>query len=120
MAGHARHLKLGRPSFLWDDNRLTIDGSTDLSLADNRRVITGIGTSSPLQQMEIARGVLPPTLAADELMIYLCVHGASSAWFRLKWIANLGALPAGRQPDDIARLAEKRPGPGQVARSRRR
>ena len=33
-----------------------------------------------------------PTLAPDELFAYLCVHGASSAWFRLKWIADLAGL----------------------------
>src|SRR3546814_15222856 len=32
--GLAGHLKLGRLIVLWDDNRITIDGSTDLSTSE--------------------------------------------------------------------------------------
>ena len=31
----AGHLKLGNLTFLWDDNRITIDGSTDISFTEN-------------------------------------------------------------------------------------
>jgi hypothetical protein len=48
-----------------------------------------------------------PTLAGDELFAYLCVHGASSAWFRLKWIADLAALLSSCSPGEIARLYER-------------
>ncbi len=34
-AGLAGHLKLGRLNVLWDDNRITIDGSTDLSTSED-------------------------------------------------------------------------------------
>ncbi len=33
--GLAGHLKLGRMNVLWDDNRITIDGDTDLSTSEN-------------------------------------------------------------------------------------
>jgi transketolase len=33
--GLAGHLKLGRMNVLWDDNRITIDGSTDLSTSED-------------------------------------------------------------------------------------
>lgn len=32
------------------------------------------------------------TLAADDLLLYLCVHGAKHFWFRLKWLADVYAL----------------------------
>ena len=35
--GLAGHLKLGRLNVLWDDNRITIDGSTDLSTSEDVR-----------------------------------------------------------------------------------
>src|SRR3546814_6233820 len=35
--GLAGHLKLGRLIVLWDDNRITIDGSTDLSTSEDVR-----------------------------------------------------------------------------------
>ena len=44
------------------------------------------------------------TLRTDELFAYLCVHGASSAWFRLKWIADVGALLGPAPPAEIERL----------------
>lgn len=62
-------------------------------LADNRALIPALGLRSPRQAVAVA-GHRFETLAADELIAYLCVHGASSAWFRLKWIADLTALLA--------------------------
>lgn len=76
-------------------------------LADNRRLIPLIGNASPTQVVEVAPGVALPTLASDELVAYLGVHGASSAWFRLKWIADFAALLAGRDFGEIDRLAER-------------
>lgn len=61
-------------------------------LADSDRLIPGITTASPRREVEIAPGVRLPTLAAEDLFAYLCVHGASSAWFRLKWISDLAGL----------------------------
>lgn len=48
-----------------------------------------------------------PTLSRDETFAYLCVHGASSAWFRLKWIADLYALHHRDPPSELARLYDE-------------
>jgi hypothetical protein len=48
-----------------------------------------------------------PTLRTDELFAYLCVHGASSAWFRLKWITDVAALLHGRETDEIQHLYQR-------------
>jgi hypothetical protein len=63
-----------------------------------------IGPGSPTQQVEVARGRFLKTLRTDELFAYLCVHGASSAWFRLKWIADVAALLGNCPPEEIERL----------------
>ena len=76
-------------------------------LADNGRLIPAISNDSPTQVVEVAPGVELPTLAPDELVAYLSVHGASSAWFRLKWIADLAALLADSGPGEIDRLAAR-------------
>ena len=76
-------------------------------LADSPELIPGIGIGSPRQGVEVAPGIVLPTLAADELFAYLCVHGASSAWFRLKWIADLAALLSGCTVAEIERLYER-------------
>ena len=61
-------------------------------LADNPELIPAVGMASPRQTVAIAPGIALPTLASDDLFAYLCVHGASSAWFRLKWIADFAGL----------------------------
>ena len=55
---------------------------------------------------ELLRGALESLsdLATDELFAYLAVHGASSAWFRLKWISDFAALVHGRAGEEIVRL----------------
>jgi hypothetical protein len=61
-------------------------------LADNPRVIAGVDAASPSVEVDIGNGIALPTLARDELFSYLAAHGASSAWFRLKWITDFTAL----------------------------
>jgi hypothetical protein len=76
-------------------------------LADNPRLIPDIGLNSPPQLVEVVRDVRLPTLRTDELFAYLCVHGASSAWFRLKWITDVAALLHRRGADEIERLYQR-------------
>jgi hypothetical protein len=73
-------------------------------LADNRRMIPAIDVHSPGRMVEAAPGVALPTLAQEELFAYLTVHGASSAWFRLKWIADFAALACGLGAEEIEEL----------------
>ena len=61
-------------------------------LSDHRALIPSIGIDSPRQMVAVAPHITLPTLELDALFAYLCVHGASSAWFRLKWIVDLAAL----------------------------
>ncbi|HYI40645.1 MAG TPA: nucleotidyltransferase family protein [Allosphingosinicella sp.] len=82
--------------------RLTVELHSRLS--DNPMLAPGIGPDSPTQQVEVAKGRFLTTLRTEELFAYLGVHGASSAWFRLKWIADVGALLGGCSPDEIERL----------------
>ena len=63
-------------------------------LADAATLLPGISARSPAQSVRLSQGLALRTLARDELFAYLCVHGASHAWSRLKWIADLGALLA--------------------------
>lgn len=72
-------------------------------LADNRALIPGLDWRSPQQDVAV-QGHPLPTLRTDELFAYLCVHGASSAWFRLKWIADVAALLSPFEEEKIERL----------------
>lgn len=84
------------------DPRSQIDLHTRLS--DNPALIPSLDVHSPRQAVEVAPGISMPTLADEELVAYLSVHGASSAWFRLKWISDFAALLAHREPGRLEQL----------------
>lgn len=81
---------------------LQIDFHTRLT--DNPILLEGIGVHSPRQTVQVLPGIELPTLALDEMFAHLAVHGASSAWFRLKWISDFAALLAPLPPSEIERL----------------
>jgi hypothetical protein len=76
-------------------------------LADNPRLIPSITVDSPSETIDVAPGIRLPTLAREELFAYLCVHGASSAWFRLKWISDLAGLLHAQSGETIERLYQQ-------------
>ncbi|HEY6662614.1 MAG TPA: nucleotidyltransferase family protein [Sphingomicrobium sp.] len=93
-----------RKESVWSrpEERLYVELHT--RLADNPRLIPGIGIASPRREVEVAEGLSLPTLAPDELFAYLCVHGASSLWFRLKWITDFAGLLSAHPAAEIERL----------------
>jgi hypothetical protein len=99
---HAWHR--GRKESVWarDNPPAQIDLHT--RPADNPCLIPAIAVQSPSQRVEIGAGAHLPTLADDQLFAYLAVHGASSAWFRLKWIADLAGLLHRRDAGEVERL----------------
>jgi hypothetical protein len=72
-------------------------------LNDRPEVMAEVTALAPAQWVEVAAGLRLPTLSEPALLAYLAVHGASSAWFRLKWLADFAALLRGR---DVAALFE--------------
>jgi hypothetical protein len=74
------------------------------ALVDTPRLLAGVSVHSPQQAVEIAPGVTLPTLAREELFAYLCVHGATHAWSRLKWLADVAALLSHEAPGGIEQL----------------
>lgn len=44
------------------------------------------------------------TLGEEDLFTYLCVHGALISWYRLKWLADVGALLATQPEGGAERL----------------
>jgi hypothetical protein len=49
---------------------------------------------SALHAVAITSSAKVMTLPLPDLFVYLCVHGASHGWFRLKWLADIHALLA--------------------------
>ena len=85
----------------------TIPVELHARLSDNPRLLPGIGVHSPRQWVEVAPTVRLPTLADDELFAHLCVHGASSAWFRLKWVTDLAGFLHRRSAAEKERLYDR-------------
>jgi hypothetical protein len=94
-----------RKESVWRRGELYVELHT--RLADNPTLIPMIDIRSPHREVEVTSGIALPTLAADELFAYLCVHGASSAWFRLKWITDFAALIHARSPGEIEQLYQR-------------
>jgi hypothetical protein len=74
--------------------------------ADNPRLISSINVHSPRQSVKVAPAIFLKTFADRELFAYLAVHGASSAWFRLKWIADFAGFIHGRSGEELRHLYE--------------
>jgi len=91
-----------RKESVWvNETGLQIDLHT--RAADNAALIPAITVQARSQTVEVG-GVELPTLAPEELFAYLAVHGASSAWFRLKWIADFAGMLHRGPGADIERL----------------
>lgn len=76
-------------------------------LADHPDMLRGLTATSPSQQVCVANEISLPTLSGDHLFAYLCVHGASSAWFRLKWITDFAGVLNRKEELEIERLYEQ-------------
>jgi hypothetical protein len=54
-----------------------------------------------LRQVAIRPGTTVTTLGGDALLAYLCVHGASHGWARLKWLADVYTLLPHNDPGAV-------------------
>jgi len=75
---HRRHKES-----LWYNSAKDTQVDLHSRLSDNVALIPAMGLKSPRRTIEITPSVNLPTLTDEDLFAYLCVHGASSAWFRL-------------------------------------
>lgn len=81
---------------------LTVELHT--SLTDRPFELRGVDVAGSCQEVDIGGSRTLPTLGPDALFAYLPAHGASSAWFRLKWIADFAALLGRADAAEIDRL----------------
>ena len=91
-SAHAKHS-------IWVRGGICLELHT--SLVDSAAMLAGVTVASPRQEVAIAPQIALPTLAMDELFAYLVVHGATHAWSRLKWLADVAALLAGLGAESI-------------------
>jgi hypothetical protein len=77
-------------------------------LSRNRHILPGLDAAAPTQAVDLGAGRVVRTLQRDDLFAYLCVHGASHGWFRLKWLADLAAFVADQDIEQLYRAAQAR------------
>jgi hypothetical protein len=87
---------------VWGNSGIQIDLHT--RTADSPRLIPDIGVWSPRQSVRINGKLELPTFADPELFAYLAVHGASSAWFRLKWTSEFAGFLHGKTVPELDEL----------------
>jgi hypothetical protein len=69
-------------------------------LIDNPVLLAGFGQMSSAQEVDVLGGRVR-TLADAQTFSYLCIHGATHGWFRLKWLADLNAWLAQKPQADL-------------------
>jgi len=98
-----RHMK----ESVWRHPAKGVHVELHTALVNSPLLLAGLDPFRATGPVELRPGAALTTLGRDELFAYLCVHGASSAWFRLKWLADLAALIAGNSRDELQRLYEE-------------
>lgn len=93
------HRQRKESAWVQPERRIQVDLHT--RLADQPLLIPAIGARSSPRLVEVSKGIALPTLRPDSLFAYLAVHGASSLWFRLKWITDFAALAHRSTPGEI-------------------
>lgn len=73
-------------------------------LTENHRLLPLGPLLAGADKRESLGGVPIRGFHPDDEFAYLCVHGARSGWFRLKWLADLHALLAGRPEEERLRV----------------
>lgn len=86
-------------------------------LVDNPLWLPSVDVHAAKQSVRVVGDIVLPTLANEPLFAYLSVHGASSSWFRLKWISDFAAFLSTQSPGSVARCyeASKKVGAGRAA-----
>lgn len=73
-------------------------------LTDMPSLLPDALASDERQSVAIGGGMTLTTLDRDHLFAFLCVHGASHGWSRLKWLADIYALLPQDEPEERLRL----------------
>ena len=88
--------------YVHDDKRLELELHS--RPFDNPRLMSELLVNGSVRIVSVAKGVCLPTFGDEDLFAYLCAHGADHSWFRLKWLADVGALLAQQPEGGVERL----------------
>jgi hypothetical protein len=66
-------------------------------------MLEDVGVGGPVRMATVFGDREVPTFPEDVNLAYLCVHGTSHGWSRLKWLADFAALASSMGPDALER-----------------
>ena len=89
---------------LWTHSQSGLVVELHTALVDNPRLLPSVTARPELQLVRLGSGMEVATLERDQLFAYLCVHGATHAWARLKWLADVAAFLRSEGPVETERL----------------
>jgi len=69
----------------------------------NRHLMPEVSPPGHWVTVEIQPGMGLRTLAPADQLLYLCLHGAVTGWFRVKWLADISTMLA-RDPESLRPL----------------
>jgi hypothetical protein len=84
----------------WHHEARGIELELHWRLTEHWWLLPGLPDLPALQRIELNATDAVETLSAPDLFAYLCVHGATHAWCRLKWLADVNALIA-EAPEEL-------------------
>jgi hypothetical protein len=88
--------------YVHQENQLKVE--LHFRLFDNPRLMAEVPITGSLRIVPLSKEVGLCTFGEDDLFAYLCAHGAFHCWFRLKWLADIGALLAVQPEGRVERL----------------
>ena len=87
--------------FIYTHGQSGIEVELHWRLFRNPHLVPALEAAPSCEPVAVSDGIKLPALAGDDLFAYLCAHGASHSWFRLKWLADVGALLAQGPPAEV-------------------
>jgi hypothetical protein len=78
-------------SFLRDDGRVRVEVQWGVTRSDLSSSLDEHGLWTRLQSVSLG-GTPVPSLAPEDLLLLLCVHGTKHCWLRLSWICDVAEL----------------------------
>ena len=99
---YRRWISFGREYVLYHETN-SVHIELHWKLMENDYYLPGKCARSPSQLVTLSTGAELRTLVDDDLFAYLCLHGATHGWSRLKWLADVAALMARDTASDARR-----------------
>ncbi len=99
-------ISIGKDFIYAHKNNPSLEVELHWRLFNNAQFVRTLASAGVRRSFPSLDNVSLSTFSGDDLFTYLCAHGGTFAWCRLKWLADIGALLAREEPGSMRRLFE--------------